>query len=59
MFPLFQEWMKYSQPKPSLRIWPDIILFDYFDIILPVMNELEDETSQMEKGKGLAGERHC
>lgn len=39
---------------------PDIILFDYFDIMAAeVMNELEDENRKWKKGKGLAGERHC
>jgi len=39
---------------------PDVILFDYFDIMSSeVMNELEDENRKWKKGKGLAGERHC
>jgi len=39
---------------------PDVIIFDYFDIMAAeVMNELEDENRKWKKGKGLAGERHC
>lgn len=39
---------------------PDIILFDYFDIMAAeVANELEDENRKWKKGKGLAGERSC
>ena len=39
---------------------PDIILFDYFDIMEgEVANELEDENRKWKKGKGLAGEKHA
>ena len=39
---------------------PDVILFDYFDIMASeVVSELEDENRKWKKGKGLAGERHC
>lgn len=39
---------------------PDVILFDYFDIMASeVASELEDENRKWKKGKGLAGERHC
>jgi replicative DNA helicase len=39
---------------------PDVILFDYLDIMsAEVANELEDENRKWKRAKGLAGERHC
>ena len=40
--------------------YPDVIIYDYFDIMSSeVMNELEDENRKWKRGKGIAGQRHA